>query len=165
MGNVGLSVIIGLSVGVVAAVLAVILNWFQRPRWATTGRLIFVVIVCIVLGALIPLLLLRPPVSVQDVAGSWKYSSSVSAITADVDLIIREDSSFDFTMAVNVSNPPLTGNSYAECRGIASPDGDSVALRATSGSCPGLTVKPGPTSQTLELARSNYEPMTLVRSD
>lgn len=49
------SVVGALLTGGLAAVLALILNWVRRPPWATSGRLITAILVCIVLGALAPL--------------------------------------------------------------------------------------------------------------
>jgi hypothetical protein len=156
---VGAPVVAGLAFGVIAAVLALTLNWLQRPKWATTGRLIIIVIVCIALGALAPLVVSHRALSVDDVAGTWTTSSSVSNFTTDVVLTIRKDATFDFAMTVTVNNPPFNGSENVKCAGVASPDGDKVALEATSGSCPGLTVKPGHTRQTLNITGSNSEPI------
>lgn len=159
--------ITGLVVGGIAALLALVLGWFQRPRWATTGGLVAVVLACVALGALAPVVF-RQTVSAEEVAGSWTYSSSVSAFTTAVTLNIRNDGSFNFLMTVNTSNPPnppLSGVSNVACSGIVSPGADRAELRATSGSCSGLSVKPGPTSDTLDVtSTANGETMTLRRT-
>lgn len=164
MGGLGASVIAGLVVGGIAALLALVLNWFQRPRWATTGRLVAVVLACVALGALAPFVF-RQTVSVEDVAGSWAYSSSVSVFTTTVALNIGNDGTFEFAMTLNTSNPPLSGETNVACSGIVSSGADSAELRATSGSCSGLSVKPGPTRDTLDVtSAANGETMTLRRT-
>lgn len=148
--------------------LAVTLNWFTRPKWATTGRMIAIVIACVVVGALVPLLLSRPTaptVSVDDVAGSWQHRSVVGDFTTAVDLTIGDDGAFSFAMNLNVTNAAGSGDIPVACQGTASPEGDGVVLKATSGSCgSGLTAKPGPTDDTLYVTGADSETMTLVRA-
>jgi hypothetical protein len=60
MGEWQTSLLTGLAVLAASSVLGLALNWVNRPRWATSGRLATIVVLAVAAGVIIPLVLPKP---------------------------------------------------------------------------------------------------------